>query len=58
MLRELLGKYPQPPLLVGRLEAVATGKVSAGIGLKMLVAQAANEGIRHCRIGKIVEKGK
>jgi hypothetical protein len=52
-LRPLI-EEPEPIRKTGdRLEWIAEAKVHVGIGLKMLSAQAANEALRHCRIGMV-----
>lgn len=48
--------YTEPPRTPKRLEAVAHFHVGVGEGLKMLSAQAANEALRHCRIGVVTLK--
>ena len=39
-----------------RLETWAISRVGVADGLKMLTAQAANEALRNCRIGKVTRK--
>jgi hypothetical protein len=52
-----LFKRDERPKVVGdRLEAVAGHGTDIGNGLKMFTAQAANEVLRHCRIGRIWQK--
>lgn len=39
-----------------RFEVWANSRVHIGDGLRMLSAQAANEALRHCRIGMVTAK--
>lgn len=39
-----------------RFEVWANSIVHFGDGIRMMTAQAANEALRHCRIGKVTKK--
>lgn len=47
-------KEPDPGR--ARLERWASHYVGAGTGMKMMLAQAANEVLRNCRIGNVTRK--
>ena len=53
---KLMRHINKPPGITKTFDFWANQGVGAGTGMKMLSAQAANEVLRHCRIGLVTKK--